>query len=250
MLAALRRLAFALVALAVLSAAALGFAYPLLPAALCPACFGLQVTGAGIVVQSSTDAGRQVELAELTAQAAAHVATELGPIGARYRVIFCTDPDCTARLRVHGAAGLTISTPFGAVVYIAPQGATPEILRHELAHVAIHHRAGVMASLNGRLPAWLDEGLAVIVSDDPAHLRTGAGAGVARCAAPPVALVANPFDFARAAALDPGLYTRSACAALHYEAQLGGRAALLDAIDSLRDGAILPALDLNGRQGG
>lgn len=248
MLAALRRLALALVALAVLSAAALGFAYPLLPAALCPACFGLQVTDAGIVVQSGTDAGRQAELAEMTAQAAAHVATELGQIGTRYRVIYCADPDCAARLRVDGAAGLTISTPLGAVVYIAPQGAVPEILRHELAHVAIHHRAGVMASLNGRLPAWLDEGLAVIVSDDPAHLR--AGAGVARCAAPPVGLVANPFDFARAAALDPGLYTRSACAALHYEAQLGGRAALLSAIDSLRDGAVLPALDLNGPQGG
>ena len=245
MLAALRRLAFALVALAVLSGAALGFAYPLLPAALCPACFGLQVTQAGIVVQGETAPARQAELTDLTAQAAAHVAAELGPINTRYRVIFCSDADCATRLRLRGAAGLTISMPLGAVVYIAPQGAAPEILRHELAHVAIHHRAGLMASLNGRLPAWLDEGLAVIVSDDPAHLR--AGQGIARCAAPPVRLVANPFEFARAAAGDPGLYTRSACAALHFEAQLGGRAALLAAIDRLRDGGILPELDLTSR---
>ena len=237
-----------MLALVVLSGAALGFAYPMLPAALCPACFGLQLTQAGIVVQGSTPAARQAELAEMTAQAAAHVAAELGPIGTAYRVIFCADADCAARLRVHGAAGLAISTPLGAVVYIAPQGASPEILRHELAHVAIHHRAGLMATLNGRLPAWLDEGLAVIASDDPAHLR--AGEGVARCAAPPVRLVANPFEFASAAAGDPGLYTRSACAALHFEAQLGGRAALLDAIDSLRDGASLPELQLNGFQDG
>lgn len=246
MLPALRRLAFALVALALLGGAALGFAYPLLPAALCPACFGLQALDNGIVVQGGTSHARQTELADLTAQAAAHVAAELGPIGTAYRAIFCADPDCAARLRVQGAAGLTISTPFGAVVYIAPHGATPEILRHELAHVAIHHRAGLMATLNGRLPAWLDEGLAVIVSDDPAHLR--AGEGVARCAAPPVRLVANPFDFARTAALDPGIYTRSACAALHFEAQLGGRAALLAALDSLRDGALLPDLDLTAAQ--
>ncbi|WP_071797649.1 hypothetical protein [Natronohydrobacter thiooxidans] len=246
MLAALRRLAFALVALALLGGAALGFAYPILPAALCPACFGLQALGNGMLVQQGTTPDRQTELAALTAQALHHVTSELGPTEVPPRLIFCTDADCAARLGLRNAAGLTISTPFGAVVYIAPHGARPEILRHELAHVVIHHRAGLIATLNGRLPAWLDEGLAVIVSDDPAHLHPGAG--VERCAAPPVRLVANPFDFARAAAADPALYTRSACAALQYEAQLGGRAALLAALDSLRDGALLPDLDMTAAQ--
>lgn len=248
MLAALRRLVFALVALVVLSAVALGVAYPILPAAVCPACFGLKLTGTGIVVQQGTAEARQRGLAELTAQAIQQVAAELGPFDVRHRVIFCSDAACAARLGLRNAAGLTISTAFGAVVYIGPHGATPVILRHEFTHVAIHDRAGVMASLNGRLPAWLDEGLAVIVSDDPVHLRPGDG--IARCAAPPVRLVANPFDFARAAARDPGLYTRSACAALHFEAQLGGRAALLDAIDSLRGGAVLPDLNLNAAEAG
>lgn len=246
MLRALRRLALALVALALLGAAALGFAYPVLPAALCPACFGLETTDHGHLVQTGTTPDRLAELTTMTAQASQHVATELGPSATAKRLIFCTDADCAARLGMQGAAGLTISTPLGAVVYIAPHGATPEILRHELAHVVIHDRAGMMATLNGRLPAWLDEGLAVIVSEDPAHLRTGQG--VARCAAPPAPLVANPFDFARAAAFDPGLYTRAACAALHFEAQLGGRAALLEAIDSLRDGAMLPDLELAAAQ--
>ncbi len=246
MRAALRRLIFALGALVVLSGIAVGFAYPVLPAALCPVCFGLKMTGTGIVVQSHVGPVQQAEFAALTAQARARVAAELGHFEIPHRVIFCGDAACAARLGLGAVAGLTISTPFGAVVYIGPQGTTPEILRHEFAHVVIHHRTGIMASLNGRLPAWLDEGLAVIVSDDPAHLR--AGTGIARCAAPPVRLVANPFDFARAAARDPGLYTRAACATLHFEAQLGGRAALLDALDTLRGGAMLPDLDLGMAQ--
>lgn len=245
---ALHRLAYALVMLAVLGSAALGFAYPLLPAALCPPCFGLKTLAPEILVQTGTEPARQRALSDLHAQALHHVERELGPLTAAYRVIFCADADCAARLRLSHVAGLTLSTPVGAVVYIAPHGARPEILRHELAHVAIHQRSGVLASLNGRLPAWLDEGLAVIVSDDPAHLRPGSG--ITRCAAPPVRLVANPFDFAHAAARDPGLYTRAACATLHFEAQLGGRAALLQAIDSLRDGAVLPDLILNAGQGG
>lgn len=237
---ALRRLAFALVALALLGSAALGFAYPLLLAALCPACFGLDRIDGHVFVEQGAEPDQQTTLRDMTEAAMRHVATELGAVRVAQRLIFCKTSECEARLRVRGASGLTISTPFGAVVYIAPHGATPEILRHELAHVVIHHRAGLMATLNGRLPAWLDEGLAVIVSDDPAHLRPGEG--VTRCAAPPVGLVTDPFEFARVAAGDRGIYTRSACAALHFETQLGGRLALLAAIDSLRDGARLPDL--------
>ncbi len=239
---ALRRLVVALGLLAFGLAMALGVTYPVLPAALCPGCFGLERLAGGVLAdEQGTAVWRRDLLAEIDA-AQAHVDGELARPDARRWIIACATADCARRLRVRGAYGLTLSTPIGAVVYLAPGGATATIIRHELAHVAIHAHAGVAASLNGALPAWLDEGLAVVVSEDPAHLRAGQGAD--RCAAPPVGLVSNPFEFARAAARDPALYTRAACAALHLEAQLGGRAALIEVLGQLRHAVALPELQL------
>ncbi len=238
----LQRLTVALGLLLVVLLSALGATYPALPAAICPGCFGLVRLGGGVLVDAEGAASWQRDLVQKIDAAQAHVDAELSRPEARRWIIACATQDCAVRLRVRGAFGLTLSTPIGAVVYIAPGDGIATIIRHELAHVAIHAHAGVAASLNGALPAWLDEGMAVVVSDDPVHLRPGRGPE--RCAAPPVGLVSNPFDFARVAAQDPGLYTRSACAALHFEDQIGGRAALLRALAQLRQGVALPQLRL------
>ncbi|MDA7948134.1 MAG: hypothetical protein MPJ78_11745 [Hyphomicrobiaceae bacterium] len=45
------------------------------------------------------------------------------------------------------------------------------IIAHELAHIELHGRIGEVGLLRGALPAWFDEGLAVIVSKDERYLE-------------------------------------------------------------------------------
>jgi hypothetical protein len=47
------------------------------------------------------------------------------------------------------------------------------ILAHEFSHVDLHTRIGLMRFLAGAIPAWFDESLAVIVSDDARYLKPG-----------------------------------------------------------------------------
>jgi hypothetical protein len=146
-------------------------------------------------------------------------------------VLACRSRGCAARLGLGGARAATLSLPGLAVVLVGPWGADPVALAHELAHVRLNALAGLPAVLTGRFPAWLNEGLAVLASDDPLHLAPGEG--VARCRAPPEPRIANPFAFARAARQAPWLYAAAACATIHAEAGAGGRAAVLAAVGGL-----------------
>ncbi|MDD8024482.1 MAG: hypothetical protein PHX82_15385, partial [Paracoccaceae bacterium] len=152
------------------------------------------------------------------------------------RILACETSACDRRLGGRGAAAVTYSLGPVSVVRLAPRGLSQTILTHELAHTETHARLGVIGQIRGRLPAWMDEGLSVLVSDDPRYL--GPATGAARCLrAPRAALPASTFDWARMAARDHGLYAEAACAVVHWAEENGGLAALRARIHS---GAVLP----------
>jgi hypothetical protein len=103
--------------------------------------------------------------------------------------------------------------------------------------VELHRRIGLWRQVQGKVPAWFNEGLAVIVSDDPRYLKPGVE-GVARCVAgpPEVKLPASPFEWSSSAGHTPGLYAQAACRVLQWMEANGGNAGLLAAIAQVGEG--------------
>lgn len=100
--------------------------------------------------------------------------------------------------------------PFLTVVRLSPRGFDPVILVHEASHVALHGRLGTIRLLSGAVPAWFDEGLAVIVSGDARYLAPGSTAAE-RCTAEPTEMPASPWTWAREAGRRTTLYAETAC---------------------------------------
>src|SRR5262249_18814730 len=93
------------------------------------------------------------------------------------------------------------------------------------------------------VPAWFDEGLAVVVSDDTRYLRP-AGAGD-RCRAEPgdepsdlpSDLPVDRVDWRRAAGRDTDLHARAACQVVRWIDRNGGRSAVLSVARRVHNGA-------------
>lgn len=49
---------------------------------------------------------------------------------------------------------------------MAPEGLTPLVLTHELAHVALHAKMSLKDLVSPRFPTWFDEGLASWIAGD------------------------------------------------------------------------------------
>ncbi|MDF2142782.1 hypothetical protein [Paenirhodobacter sp. CAU 1674] len=205
--------------------------FPVLRGAICPGCYGLEQVAPGVYVEASMPpAARAALLAQLGASRA-QIAAFYGPPKAHLRILACETRHCDRRLGGRGAAAVTYSLGPVSVVRLAPRGLSQTILTHELAHTETHARLGVTGQIRGRLPTWMDEGLSVLISDDPRYL--GPGTGTARCLRTPRAdLPSSAFDWAPLAARETWLYAEAACAVLHWADAHGGLAALRTRLES------------------
>ncbi len=236
MLRVLKRSLFASLAGAALGVLALLAFFPALRGGLCPACYGLERAAPGLWVQAAMPAPERAALRAGLAAARRKVGVFYGPARAHLRVLACADSACDRRLGGRGAAAVTYSLGPLAVVRLAPRGLNETILAHEITHTETHARLGVWGQVSGRMPAWFDEGLAVIVSEDPRYL--GPGTGVQRCRkVPRPDLPSSPFAWAPLAGRERGLYAEAGCAVLGWMAGNGAGAGLLQ---RLAAGAALP----------
>ncbi len=227
----IRRLIGASLLGALLGAAAVMWFYPALAGAACPACFGLRRAAPGIYAEATIPAADRAQLVADVAAAKTGVAAYFGDFSAASRILACQSAACDRALGGRGAKAVTYSLGVYTVIRVAPGGLNRTILTHELAHAEFHRRIGLWRQVSGQVPAWFDEGLAVIVSDDPAYLAPGTG--LARCRAHASGpLPESPFDWAPLAARRPNLYAESACAVLGWMATQDGQHGLLAAIAS------------------
>jgi hypothetical protein len=155
-----RRTVFALAAAALtLTGAALAAATPGPHRALCPACYGLTEIAPGLWTD---DAANAPALRRMAGQGVATVSAFFGTPEATPRVIFCQTTGCQDAFDIRPSA-VTYGT---SLILVAPKGINEMILTHELTHVALHRRQGITDILDQRFPAWFDEGLASLVSND------------------------------------------------------------------------------------
>ena len=234
--------------LAVVLGAALGLLallafFPVLRGALCPGCYGLARVAPGVWAEARMTPPEREALLHAVAAAQAQVLRAFGASRAHLRLLACATPACDRRLGGRGAAAVTYSLGSVAVVRVAPGGQSALILAHELTHTETHARLGVWGQVRGHMPVWMDEGLAVIVSNDPRHLGPAqgpgdgpgpaVGLGVERCLRPPRAdLPATPAGWGRRAATSRDIYAEAACATLVWMAQNDGWSGLWARIEA------------------
>jgi len=159
-----RRLAKWLLALPALALLGLLWSVPALGAYLCPSCYGLERVAEGIYAELGGP-----DLSPMIAEARTRVATYYSAFDHQPVLLICHSDACHKRLGSGGARAVTYGTQF---IYVSPRGLLPEILAHEYSHVELHARVGWWGMFTGAIPAWFDEGMAVLVSQDQRYLNT------------------------------------------------------------------------------
>jgi uncharacterized membrane protein len=205
----------------------LAWAYPSVAATTCPGCYGLARVSDGVYSGRRITAAQRDRLAGLAVEARRRVEAFYGGRTSAPRLIACFTDDCYARIGGGRERGVAV---LNRAVMLSPRGLDAVIASHEMAHVELHQR------LDREVPQWFDEGLAVVVSNDPRYLGE-------HCRVPfdgplPETLPA----WLDAASADPNVYSKAACRVQRWLDANGGRDAVLALIDQLNDGASFPAI--------
>lgn len=203
------------------------FRGPALPMALaCPGCGSLErVEPTLLIERGAVDAERRQIIDDVSA-ARRRVLVSFGGLHARAVIIACHSEACFRRFVGLGFADSRGLAFPANVLVLSPRRLGPTIAAHELSHIELHDRLGLRVLASGTLPAWIDEGLAVLVADDRRYLNAPGGSD--RCLKPSDRRL--PFlrpEWARAAAADHSLYADAAC-------QVSVRYRLTDAQPDLR----------------
>jgi hypothetical protein len=215
------------VVLVLLAAGGLVIAYPSVGATTCPGCYGLTRVRAGLYSERGLTAVQLNQLVDLTAGARRRVEEFYGDRRSDPRVVACFTDDCYDRIGGGGEKGVAI---LDRAVMLSPRGLDAVIASHEMAHVELHQR------LDGEVPQWFDEGLAVVISEDSRYL--GEHCGVPFDGPLPETLPA----WLTAATADQQVYSKAACRVQRWLDANGGRDAVLALIGRLNDGAAFPSI--------
>lgn len=180
---ALRR-SFLWMALVVGSAAVLSIlgtllAYPAAAAAACPQCYGFRALEPGVSVERGATGAQRDQVQRVVAASRKRVRRFYGRLLTHPRILVCETEPCYARFGGRSRG----KTLLDRVVVLSPRGISVVIASHELAHAQTHARIGLIRTVRGDLPRWFDEGLAVVVSNDPRYLAPEGAAD--RCRVPP-----------------------------------------------------------------
>ncbi|MCP3802633.1 hypothetical protein NLX83_25500 [Allokutzneria sp. A3M-2-11 16] len=235
-----RRWAWIIAVAAVLtlaSGATLVLAFPSIAATTCPRCYGLVPVEDGLYAERDvSDADRQ-RLVALHREANQRVTDFYEGRKSKPIVLACLTPECYRRIGGGGERGVAVGNQ---AVMLSPRGIDPAIAAHELSHVELHARLGSA----GEVPQWFDEGLAVLVSDDPRFLLPRNVADRCRVAAQGP-LPQTLDEWLRAASADEQMYAKAACQVHRWAEAHGGRRAVLALVDRLNHGARFAAFPVS-----
>jgi hypothetical protein len=108
------------------------------------------------------DVSRFQEAAALYDSAFHFVETQVGTMGSRPRVVFCTSQACFESFGFSRAAAHAVGV---SGIVVGPRGWEEYFLRHEMIHHLQAERLGVYEQWRG--PDWYIEGMAYSLSEDP-----------------------------------------------------------------------------------
>lgn len=227
-----------MIVLLVAGVAGVALTYPSLAATTCPSCYGLTELSPGVYVEDGLSPAQRSRVGEVVEQAGRRVADFYGARLSSPTLLVCLTEECYRHIGGGQERGIAV---LNRSVMLSPRGLNPVIASHEMSHVELLTRL----SNPSEVPQWFDEGLAVVVSDDPRYLaptstessRPAAGPAQDRCLVPPSGPLPVTLDeWLRTAGRDPNTYATSACQVSRRLSEHGGRKALLDLITRLNAG--------------
>lgn len=224
-----------LAALVLLGVAGTAVAFPFGVAAACPACYRFERLPANIFIERAASPEQRAQVAAVLEQARRRVAAFYDSADTQPRVLVCVRDDCYRRIRSAGSRGNAL---LDVALQLSPRGIDPVIAAHELSHIELHHRIGRIHHLMGAIPAWFDEGVAVVVSDDRRYLTRPDAAD--RCLVrSDETLPSGMFEWRRAMGRDDNrqLYAKAACRVADWMAAKGGAPAVARLVARVAGGA-------------
>ncbi|WP_127936677.1 hypothetical protein [Nonomuraea polychroma] len=214
-----------------LTTAAVGtaIAFPSVVATTCPGCYGLERLRPGLYVEPGLPQAQRRRVIQVIEQADKRVRDFFAGRRSSPDVLVCLTDDCYRRIGGGRERGIAV---LNRAVMLSPRGVDPVIASHELTHVELHARLG-----DGQVPQWFDEGLAVLVSNDPRYLAPTGDRCLLDSREP---LPATLADWLRAASADPQLYAKAACQVSRWVGTNGGKEAVRTLIERLSTGQAFP----------
>jgi hypothetical protein len=182
-------------------------AFPAVAATTCPGCYGLDRVRKGLHVEPGVAAAQRQEVSDAVDEGTRRVAAFFGGLRAAPEFLACLTDECYSGIGGGGERGIAV---LNRAVMLSPRGIDPVIAAHELTHVELHTRLGKRT-----VPQWFDEGLAVLVSDDPRYVRPDGD----RCLVEPAGPLPDTLDgWLTAATADAQVYAQAACAVSRWTA--------------------------------
>jgi len=148
--------------------ATLAFVFPAVAAATCPQCYGFERIDDGLFVERSMTPDERAKTSDIIHRARERIRGFYGEQLGTASILICATNECYRNMRGGGSRGTAY---YDTAILLAPNGANEVIATHELSHIEFHKRIGALRAFMGTAPAWFDEGLAVIVSDDRRYIE-------------------------------------------------------------------------------
>lgn len=227
----LRRYGLAAGAAVIAAIVGLALAYPAAAAVACPGCFGFEPLAGHAYMEGPPAATTRSDVQSLVAAAENRVRDFYGERESDPRIFVCATESCYRRVGGGGSRGMAM---IDAALFVSPRGANVVIVSHELSHIELHHRLGLIRTVRRDIPQWFDEGLAVNVSDDPRYLAPRAKGDRCLVESDEVLPADRRAWIETAASHD--LYAKAACRVSRWLAANGGSKALVGLIGRVKAG--------------
>lgn len=207
--------------------------HPVLGAAVCPRCFGFEYLGNQVFIEKGATQADQAAILKDLAIAERRVQRFFGVPVRHLRVLVCETQVCVRRI---GSGSAQIGSIGPYVLVIAPQGRRIVLITHELAQIEVEDRIGIVRQISGAVPAWFEQGVDVLVSDDPDYLSRRSTSGDRCLADRPGELPADMDIWLKRAGDDPVMYAQAACRVDRWMLKRGGPKAVKSLLDRISEG--------------
>lgn len=235
----IKRAVIGIILIGAIASGLLAFGYPAVTATICTACFGMERAAPGLIVDREMPASMRDALSTNAMEAESRIRKFYGTFDRAPIIVACSTDECDRRMGGRGALASTTTTPFSVMTRVSPRGQTPAILAHEFSYVVLHRRIGWRKLADGVMPAWFDEGIAVIASDDNRYLNAGTTPAERCVRDSESSLPSSPAEWGPRAGKDRMIYADAACRVLQWMETHGGRDGVLKAIDTASAGQAL-----------
>lgn len=130
-----------------------------------PAASGMDEVGPQLYVEPSMTAEQRQQLQRQIEIGRASVAAFYGDVTARPYIVACLTSECDIRF---GSYGQRAAAYGDLAIRLSAKGLSAPLIAHEWSHAEVYRRAGGWWYAR-KIPRWFDEGVAVVVADEPRH---------------------------------------------------------------------------------